>query len=164
MRYAQIRSLDISNGEGVGVALYTQGCRFHCKNCFNSELWDYTKGKEWSSEVEDYLVSLLSHDYIDRISFLGGEPLSEENLEDLDNLLNRIRRECPSKKIWMYTGYTYEAIKDRLSYILKNVDVLVDGLYVDELRDLKLEFRGSSNQHVIDVQNTIKCNEVITLY
>lgn len=164
MRYAQIRSLDISNGEGVGVALYTQGCRFHCKNCFNSELWDYTKGKEWSSEVEDYLVSLLSRDYIDRISFLGGEPLSEENLEDLDNLLNRIRRECPSKKIWMYTGYTYEVIKDRLSYILKNVDVLVDGLYVDELRDLKLEFRGSSNQRVIDVQNTIKCNEVITLY
>lgn len=164
MRYAQIRSLDISNGEGVGIALYTQGCRFHCKNCFNSELWDYTKGKEWSSEVEDYLISLLSHDYIDRISFLGGEPLSEENLEDLDNLLNRIRRECPSKKIWMYTGYTYEAIKDRLSYILKNVDVLVDGLYVDELRDLKLEFRGSSNQRVIDVQNTIKCNEVITLY
>ena len=164
MRYAQIRSLDISNGEGVGIALYTQGCRFHCKNCFNSELWDYTKGKEWSSEVEDYLVSLLSRDYIDRISFLGGEPLSEENLEDLDNLLNRIRRECPSKKIWMYTGYTYEAIKDRLSYILKNVDVLVDGLYVDELRDLKLEFRGSSNQRVIDVQNTIKCNEVITLY
>lgn len=164
MRYAQIRSLDISNGEGVGIALYTQGCRFHCKNCFNSELWDYTKGKEWSSEVEDYLVSLLSRDYIDRISFLGGEPLSEENLEDLDNLLNRIRKECPSKKIWMYTGYTYEVIKDRLSYILKNVDVLVDGLYVDELRDLKLEFRGSSNQRVIDVQNTIKCNEVITLY
>lgn len=164
MRYAQIRSLDISNGEGVGIALYTQGCRFHCKNCFNSELWDYTKGKEWSSEVEDYLVSLLSRNYINRISFLGGEPLSEENLEDLDNLLNRIRRECPSKKIWMYTGYTYEAIKDRLSYILKNVDVLVDGLYVDELRDLKLEFRGSSNQRVIDVQNTIKCNEVITLY
>ena len=164
MRYAQIRSLDISNGEGVGIALYTQGCRFHCKNCFNSELWDYTKGKEWSSEVEDYLVSLLSRDYIDRISFLGGEPLSEENLEDLDNLLNRIRKECPSKKIWMYTGYTYEAIKDRLSYILKNVDVLVDGLYIDELRDLKLEFRGSSNQRVIDIQNTIKCNEVITLY
>lgn len=164
MRYAQIRSLDISNGEGVGIALYTQGCRFHCKNCFNSELWDYTKGKEWSSEVEDYLVSLLSRDYIDRISFLGGEPLSDENLEDLDNLLNRIRKECPSKKIWMYTGYTYEAIKDRLSYILKNVDVLVDGLYVDELRDLKLEFRGSSNQRVIDIQNTIKCNEVITLY
>lgn len=164
MRYAQIRSLDISNGEGVGIALYTQGCRFHCKNCFNSELWDYTKGKEWSSEVEDYLVSLLSRDYIDRISFLGGEPLSEENLEDLDNLLNRIRKECPSKKIWMYTGYTYEAIKDRLSYILKNVDVLVDGLYIDELKDLKLEFRGSSNQRVIDIQNTIKCNEVITLY
>lgn len=164
MRYAQIRSLDISNGEGVGIALYTQGCRFHCKNCFNSELWDYTKGKEWSSEVEDYLVSLLSRDYIDRISFLGGEPLSEENLEDLDSLLNRIRKECPSKKIWMYTGYTYEVIKDRLSYILKNVDVLVDGLYIDELRDLKLEFRGSSNQRVIDIQNTIKCNEVITLY
>ena len=164
MRYAQIRSLDISNGEGVGIALYTQGCRFHCKNCFNSELWDYTKGKEWSSEVEDYLVSLLSRDYIDRISFLGGEPLSEENLEDLDNLLNRIRKECPSKKIWMYTGYTYEVIKDRLSYILKNIDVLVDGLYIDELRDLKLEFRGSSNQRVIDIQNTIKCNEVITLY
>lgn len=164
MRYAQIRSLDISNGEGVGVALYTQGCRFHCKNCFNSELWEYNKGKEWNSEIEDYLVSLLSRDYIDRISFLGGEPLSDENLEDLDNLLNRIRKECPSKKIWVYTGYTYEAIKDRLSYILKNIDVLVDGLYIDELRDLKLEFRGSSNQRVIDIQSTIKCNEVITLY
>lgn len=164
MRYAQIRSLDISNGEGVGVALYTQGCRFHCKNCFNSELWEYNKGKEWNSEIEDYLVSLLSRDYIDRISFLGGEPLSDENLEDLDNLLNRIRKECPSKKIWVYTGYTYEIIKDRLSYILKNIDVLVDGLYIDELRDLKLEFRGSSNQRVIDIQSTIKCNEVITLY
>lgn len=164
MKYAKIDKFEIVNGEGIGISLYTQGCRFHCKNCFNSELWDYTKGKEWSSEVEDYLVSLLSRDYIDRISFLGGEPLSEENLEDLDSLLNRIRKECPSKKIWMYTGYTYEIIKDRLSYILKNVDVLVDGLYIDELRDLKLEFRGSSNQRVIDVQNTIKCNEVITLY
>ena len=164
MKYAKIDKFEIVNGEGIGISLYTQGCRFHCKNCFNSELWEYTKGKEWNSEVEDYLVSLLSHDYIDRISFLGGEPLSDENLEDLDNLLSRIRKECPSKKIWMYTGYTYEVIKDRLSYILKNIDVLVDGLYIDELRDLKLEFRGSSNQRVIDIQSTIKCNEVITLY
>ena len=163
MKYAKIDKFEIVNGEGIGISLYTQGCRFHCKNCFNSELWDYTKGKEWSSEVEDYLISLLSRDYIDRISFLGGEPLSDENLEDLDSLLNRIRKECPSKKIWMYTGYTYEAMlkNPKLKKLLSEVDVLVDGKFILEERSLDIYFRGSRNQRVIDVPKSLGHEEIV---
>lgn len=168
MRYASIRSMDISNGEGVGVSLFVQGCHFHCKNCFNQDTWDFSGGKEWNREIEDEFMKLVSHPYIKRVSLLGGEPLADENVLDIMRLINRIKTECPDKKIWCYTGYTWEQIFPIVNPYLnltqaemtrqnavKNCDILVDGRFVEEEKDLSLEFRGSKNQKIIDVKERI---------
>ena len=150
MRYAQIRDMDISNGEKIGVALFTSGCRFYCKNCFNKELWDVKSGNLWSKEVEDNFLTLAKPDYISRISILGGEPFIDENLTDLEKLVKRIKETYPNKKLWIYSGYTYEELKDfsdyKIKYILHTIDYLIDGPYIDDLRDITLPMRGSSNQ------------------
>lgn len=165
MKYAKIDKFEIVNGEDVGISVYTYGCIFHCKNCFNSELWDLDRGEIWTDDTTDYLISLVKSSNISRVSFLGGEPLLDRNIDELKRVLKRLREEFPKIQIWVYSGYTYEQIKDRnLNDLLSYIDILVDGRYVDELRDYTLKFRGSSNQRVIDIQNTIKCNEVITLY
>ena len=165
MRYASIRSMDISNGEGVGVSLFVQGCHFHCKNCFNQDTWDFSGGKEWNREIEDEFMKLVSRPYIKRVSLLGGEPLADENVLDIMRLINRIKTECPDKKIWCYTGYTWEQIFPVVNpylnltqaemtrqNVVKNCDILVDGRFVEEEKDLSLEFRGSKNQKIIDVK------------
>lgn len=165
MRYASIRSMDISNGEGVGVSLFVQGCHFHCKNCFNQDTWDFSGGKEWNREIEDEFMKLVNRPYIKRVSLLGGEPLADENVLDIMRLINRIKTECPDKKIWCYTGYTWEQIFPIVNPYLnltqaemtrqnavKNCDILVDGRFVEEEKDLSLEFRGSKNQKIIDVK------------
>lgn len=165
MKYAKIDKFEIVNGEDVGISVYTYGCIFHCKNCFNSELWDLDRGEIWTDDTTDYLISLVKSSNISRVSFLGGEPLLDRNIDELKRVLKRLREEFPKIQIWVYSGYTYEQIKDRnLNDLLSYIDILVDGRYVDELRDYTLKFRGSSNQRVIDIQSTIKCNEVITLY
>lgn len=173
MRYAQIRKTDISNGEGIGVALFVQGCHFHCKNCFNSCTWDFNGGKEWTSKTLQHLLLLISPSYITRVTILGGEPLADENVGEVYNIITEIRNRYPSKKIWLYSGYSFdEIIADNISdYSLTTpndktvlarcltalmVDVMVDGLYVDELHDVRLKWRGSSNQRVIDVKKTYK--------
>lgn len=176
MRYASIRSMDISNGEGVGIALFVQGCHAHCKNCFNQDTWDFNSGKEWNGTVKNNFFKLLDKSYITRCSILGGEPLAEENLEDVLNLVKEIRELYPDKTIWLYTGYTYEMLIRYILYfapcqreenelkrkeILKNIDILVDGEYKDDLRDVTLKWRGSSNQRVIDVQESLKQNKVV---
>lgn len=168
MRYASIRSMDISNGEGVGVSLFVQGCHFHCKNCFNQDTWDFSGGKEWNREIEDEFMKLVNRPYIKRVSLLGGEPLADENVLDIMRLINRIKTECPNKKIWCYTGYTWEQIFPIVNPYLnltqaemtrqnavKNCDILVDGRFVEEEKDLSLEFRGSKNQRIIDVKERI---------
>lgn len=168
MRYASIRSMDISNGEGVGVSLFVQGCHFHCKNCFNQDTWDFSGGKEWNREIEDEFMKLVNRPYIKRVSLLGGEPLADENVLDIMRLINRIKTECPDKKIWCYTGYTWEQIFPIVNPYLnltqaemtrqnavKNCDILVDGRFVEEKKDLSLEFRGSKNQRIIDVKERI---------
>lgn len=165
MRYASMRSMDISNGEGVGVSLFVQGCHFHCKNCFNQDTWDFSGGKEWNREIEDEFMKLVSRPYIKRVSLLGGEPLADENVLDIMRLINRIKTECPDKKIWCYTGYTWEQIFPIVNpylnltqaemtrqNVVKNCDILVDGRFVEEEKDLSLEFRGSKNQKIIDVK------------
>lgn len=111
MRYASMRNLDISNGEGVGVSLFVQGCPFHCKNCFNSETWDFNGGKEWTEEIIEKFIKLIDRPYIKRVSFLGGECLAEQNLDEVLSLVKEINRRFPDKIIWLYTGY-----------ILNNVD------------------------------------------
>lgn len=146
MRYASLRDMDISNGEGIGIALFVQGCHFHCKNCFNQSTWNFQEGKEWTREVENTFFHLVSRPYVERVSFLGGEPLADENYSTILKLAKSI----DNKKKWCYTGYTLEELKaNGKDEILKHIDVLVDGRYVDELRDLNLEFRGSSNQRIL---------------
>lgn len=176
MRYASIRSMDISNGAGLGIALFVQGCHFHCTNCFNQETWDFNGGKEWTQEIENDFVNLLvTNQHIDRVSILGGEPLCNENIIAICNLIKTIKLYFPKKKIWCYTGYTWEQIfnkydSDAPHYriydtfredAIKMIDILVDGQYIDRLRDLTLAFRGSSNQRIIDVQKSIEANSIV---
>lgn len=178
MRYASIRSMDISNGEGCGVALFVQGCKRHCYNCFNPETWSFKEGKEWTEETEKYFLDLVDRPYIHRVSFLGGEPLADQNVNQVHSIISKIKQNFPDKKIWLYTGYSWEEIMseeciDIYDHILcretverRSVislcDVVVDGEYIDEQRDLKLEFRGSKNQRVIDVQRSLERKNVYT--
>lgn len=161
-RYALIRKMDISNGEGIGISLFVQGCHFHCKNCFNPETWDFNGGKEWNDEVKEYFIGLLKNEHIKRVSILGGEPLCDENVDAIIELCKRIKTEYSDKKIWVYTGYEFNNIKDseHKKEILQWIDILVDGPYVDELQDFNLRFRGSSNQRIIDVPSSLR-NEAI---
>ena len=186
MRYASIRSMDISNGERVGISLFVQGCRFCCSNCFNKDTWDFNGGKEWTPEVEDKFIELASRPYIKRISILGGEPLADENLDDVLNLVNKLRLLMPEKTIWLYTGYTWESIinhktefssnnimkihnneilYDYYMYQRKQIvslcSVMVDGRYIDSKRDISLRWRGSKNQRVIDVKESLQQGEVV---
>ena len=182
MRYAQIRSMDISNGEGVGVSLFVQGCPFHCKNCFNSETWDFNGGKEWTEEAKNKFMKLIDRPYIKRISFLGGECLAEQNLDEVLSLIKEIRISFPEKTIWLYTGFCWNDIMcsfaglqadyvvldkkdieawEKRREIISNVDVLVDGEYIDEQRDITLKWRGSSNQRVISVVDSLAQGKIV---
>lgn len=161
MRYAQIRKMDISNGEGIGIALFTQGCPYHCKNCFNPETWDFDKGKEWTQKTEDLIIKLMEPDYIKRLTILGGEPLIERNIEPLTQLLRRVKIIYPNKQVWLYTGGNFEFESVRCDNLIEHCDVIIDGRYVDELKDYTLKFRGSSNQRVIDVQKSLESKETI---
>ena len=164
MRYNKIRKMDVSNGPGVRVSIFFQGCAFHCKNCFNPETHDFDSGKEYTVEVRDKIVSLTSKPYIMRFSILGGEPLVERNIQELIILINLIKEKRPDIKIWLYTGNTYEKIIDKYYDLLKLVDVLIDGPFIDDLKDLRLRFRGSSNQRVIDVKKTIETGKIALYY
>lgn len=181
MNYAQIRSMDISNGEGIGVSLFVQGCDFHCQNCFNSETWEFSKGQEWNDKTKNQFLKLIETPFIQRVSILGGEPLHPKNVQNVLKIVDEIRVSYPAKNIWLYTGYTWEEIwikdniktgdkvKDMREKSIKNLrrqvvrmcDVLIDGRYVDELRDVSLHWRGSSNQRVINVQETLKQNQIV---
>lgn len=164
MRYALMRSMDISNGTFVGASLFVQGCRFHCKNCFNQETWDFNGGKEWTQESKDTFLSLINKPHIKRVSILGGEPLVEENVDDVVDLMKSIKELYPDKVIWVYTGYRIEELSESTrNDIFQYADIIVDGRFVDELKNITLKFRGSSNQRVIDVKKTIE-QEKIVLY
>ena len=147
MRYAYINTCDICNGKYFGVSLFVQGCHFHCPNCFNQSTWDFNGGKEFTIETMRHLIKLIDRPYIKRFTLLGGEPLAPENIETSKEILRVIKETYPNKQVWLFTGYVMENIPDKS--ILKYVDILVDGPYKHELRDLSLAFRGSSNQRVI---------------
>ena len=219
MRYASMRNLDISNGEGVGVSLFVQGCDRHCFNCFNSETWNFNGGKEWTEETKNKFMKLIDRPYIRRISILGGEPLAEQNLDGILSLIKEIREKYPisqnpnsenigksrvledenskeirisfpEKTIWLYTGYKLELLSEEIynstkqictishfcpisnkneltenqvkrSEIIELCDVVVDGEYIDEQKDLTLKWRGSKNQHVIDVKQSLAQNKMV---
>lgn len=153
MRYNQIRECDIANGYGIGTALFVQGCHFHCKNCFNSETWDFNGGKEWDDEIKNKFLNISDKSYITRISILGGEPLAEENIDCVEELIKTIRdRFGDTKKIWLYTGYVIEGMDKHQKNVISMCDIVVDGLFIDELKDYSLQFKGSKNQRIIDVR------------
>ena len=156
MRYNKIRKLDISNGDGCGVTIFTQGCNIHCKGCFNTELWDKSGGKEWTNETFNLVNSLLENPYIDHLTWLGGEPtMWASTITDLNR---KFKSSHPNIKIWLYSGYTYEELqtKSGTKVLLSTVDILVDGRFVEELKDIELKFRGSKNQRIIDVQQKLE--------
>ena len=162
MRYNSIVVEDIANGDGVGVSLYTQGCPHHCPGCFNSHTWDFDGGQELDEFVIETMLYYLGKPYINHFSILGGEPLVSKNLFPLSCLINKIRTNLPHIKIWVWTGYTFEELLQRrseegyLNYILKNIDVLIDGPFIQEKKDLTLKWRGSTNQRIIYCAEELK--------
>ena len=150
MNYAEIKKVDIANGPGVRVSLFVSGCRNHCKGCFNPETWDFDYGRPFTRETEDEIIEALRPSWIQGLSILGGEPTEEENAAVLIPFLKRVRAALPDKDIWLYSGYTYEALRDK--EILTLADVLVDGPFLLELTDAGLAFRGSRNQRIIDLK------------
>lgn len=163
MKYAKIRKMDISNGEGVRVSLFVQGCSFHCKNCFNQETWDFNSGKEFATAEMQKIIELANKDYIAGLSVLGGEPLHNNNVDEVFHIVATFKEKFPNKNIWLWTGFKFEdAIKDsKRKFILRNVDVLIDGQFEEDKKDLTLKWRGSSNQRVIDCKKSLAENKVI---
>ena len=159
MRYNKIRKMDISDGPGVRVSIFMQGCSFHCKDCFNSETWDFKAGKEFNDEVINKVLDLASLPYIVGLSILGGEPMHPNNREGTIKLAKAFKKRYPDKDIWVWSGYLFDELKDieGLSYI----DTLVDGRFVLEQANPTLKFRGSSNQRVIDVKKSLKAGNVV---
>lgn len=156
MNYTLIRSIDIANGEGIGTALFVSGCPFHCEGCFNPETWDYGYGKEFTQKTLISLIEATDKPYINRISILGGEPLAPVNLETVSLIIESLKKCFPEKRIWIYSGYTYESLNKNQLRVISKADILVDGQFIKEKKDLNLKFRGSSNQRIIDIQQTIK--------
>ena len=162
MNYANIKKYDVANGVGVRVSLFVSGCTHHCKGCFNAEAWDFAYGQPYTEATEEEILTALSHEYIAGLSLLGGEPFEPQNQRALLPLLRKFRERYPQKSVWCYTGYTLDAdlVPGGRAYceatdeMLAGIDVLVDGEFVEEKKDLKLRFRGSSNQRIIDLART----------
>lgn len=162
MNYATIKETDIANGPGVRVSLFVSGCNHHCEGCFNAEAWDFAYGRPYTQETEDHILDALRPDYITGLTLLGGEPMDPANQPHLLPLLRRVRRELPGKTIWCFTGYTWESdlLTDTLGIpevtheLLSLIDVLVDGKFVLEQKDITLRFRGSANQRLLDLRRS----------
>ena len=169
MNYASIKNCDVANGEGVRISLFVSGCTHHCKNCFNFEAWDFNYGQLFDEKAEKQILDLLAPDYIAGLTLLGGEPMEPANQKALLPFIQKVRALYPHKTIWCYSGYLFDAqIMEQMTKtydftlpLVQLFDVMVDGKYVDELHDLSLRFRGSSNQRIIDVQKSLKENQVV---
>lgn len=169
MNYAEIKTCDIANGPGVRVSLFVSGCTHHCKGCFNEIAWDFAYGKEFTEQTMDELIKALRPDYIRGLTLLGGEPMEYQNQVGLLPFIRRVRTELPQKDIWCFSGYLFDTqIRDEMCAkwaetreLLSYIDVLVDGRFVEELKDISLQFRGSSNQRLIDVKKSLAAGEVI---
>ena len=163
MNYNKIRKMDISNGPGVRVSIFVQGCTFNCKECFNPETHDFNKGKEFTTKEMKKLIELANNNYIKGLSILGGEPLHPKNIESVSMIAEYFKHVYPEKTIWLWTGFKYEDILDRKDNynIFNYIDILVDGQFEIENKDIRLKYCGSSNQRVIDVQQSLKKNKII---
>lgn len=164
MNYATIKSCDIANGPGVRVSLFVSGCTHHCKDCFNQEAWDFDYGQPFDQAVMDHILDLLNHNYIRGITYLGGEPLDPRNQAGLLDLTRQIRAKLPEKSIWCFTGYVWESlprVPEVTEELLAGLDVLVDGPFIAEKKNLRLRFRGSENQRLIDVPKSLEAGRII---
>lgn len=162
MNYAQMRKYDIANGLGVRCTLFVSGCTHNCPNCFNKEYQDFKYGVKWDKKSEDKFMEYVNNPNVKGVTILGGEPMQQIMDDDLYNLLNRIKIET-NKSIWIFSGDQYENIikNPKKIRLLKLCDVLVDGLFIEELKDVRLKFRGSSNQRIIDIDQSLKFNKVV---
>lgn len=169
MNYGEIKDCDIANGVGVRISLFVSGCRNHCKECFQPQTWDFSYGKPFTLSTEEYILNLMDHDYIAGLTILGGEPFEPENQEALLPFLKRVKVRFPEKTIWAYSGYTYEQMTTEgespcclyTDEVLDCVDILVDGRFVVELKNISLKFRGSENQRIIDVKKTREEGKIV---
>ena len=169
MNYASIKIMDVANGPGVRMSLFVSGCTHYCKGCFNKEAWDFNYGEPFTQKEIDYIIDYVSSPYVSGLTILGGEPMEHVNQQGILPLLIQFREKCPDKSVWCFTGYDfekdvvarmmeeYDETKELLSYI----DVMVDGKFVEELKDIKLRFRGSSNQRIIDVKASLATSNVV---
>lgn len=168
MNYCNIKNFDIANGYGVRVSLFVSGCTNACKGCFQPETWDFQYGEPFTEETENKIIDMLDKEYIDGITLLGGDPFEPKNQVALVSFLRRIKRELPSKNIWAFTGFTLEELKTEGEYsrtdvtdeMLNMVDVLIDGRFIEEKKDIRLQFCGSQNQRLIDMNLTRKNGEI----
>lgn len=161
MNYHNITHCDMLNGSGIRVTLWVAGCEHHCKNCQNPFTWDVHDGIPFDETAYDEICNDLNQEYCSGLTLSGGDPMHTDNREVILNLCQNIKRSFPQKTIWMYTGYTFEEIKD--SPILKYIDVLVDGEYMEEFKDVEAHWIGSTNQRIISVQQTLQQNKIITI-
>ena len=171
MNYCNIKNCDIANGTGVRVSLFVSGCRNHCSGCFQKETWDFSFGEEFTEETEKVILEMLAPSYINGLTILGGEPFEEENQRALLTFVKRVREIYPEKDIWIYSGYTFEQMLtdgmrprcEVTSKLLSLIDVLVDGRFEEDKKNISLKFRGSENQRIIDVQKSAKEGRIILL-
>lgn len=165
MKYAKIKKTDVANGPGVRVSIFVSGCHHHCEGCFNSEAWDFNYGNNFTEDTIQEIIEAMNHDYITGLSLLGGEPFELINQKGLLPLLKKVKEVYPDKTIWAYSGFLYDELKEmdypETKEILSLIDVLVDGKFVESLKDPNLYFRGSSNQRVIDMKKTLKNNKIV---
>lgn len=163
MNYAAIKKCDIANGEGVRVSLFVSGCTHHCKGCFQPETWNFDYGKPFDETTEDELMRALEPDYVAGLTLLGGEPMEPENAKRLLPFVKRIRKTYPSKNVWCYSGYLFEELMEReeCRKLLELIDVLVDGEFLEEQKNISLQFRGSENQRIVDVTKALKDGSVV---
>lgn len=171
MKYADIKELDVQDGEGARVSIYVSGCHFHCKGCHNKEAWDFNYGKEFTEKEIDYIINLMDNEYISGLSILGGEPLELINQKGLVPLVTKVKEKFPDKDIWCYTGYDFE--KDIISdmynkydftkKLLDKIDIMVDGQFIEDKKIIDLKFRGSYNQRKIDVKSSLKSHSLVEL-
>ena len=169
MFVGEIITADSANGTGIRVSLFVSGCTNHCKGCFQPQTWDFEYGKPYTPEIEEFIMTELSKPYYKGLTILGGEPFEQSNQRELVKLIRRVKKELPDRDIWMYTGFTYDKdlVEGGCRYIectdeiLDSIDILVDGRFVLELRNIMLNFRGSENQRIIDMKSTRKSGEVV---
>ncbi len=168
MNYANIKTYSIENGTGVRVSLFVSGCTHHCKDCFNEQAWDFEYGNPFTEDTENAVIEALAPDYMAGITLLGGEPMEPVNQRGLLPLLKRIRKELPQKTVWAYTGYVYEDLLEGgrahcevTEELLSLCDILVDGPFIAEKKNISLRFRGSENQRIIDLKATRETGKVV---